>query len=86
MGHREFLTLAEHARSEWNCPDRHDHYMIQLTDVVYRMLNEKSHDFKIKFEYYTPELDLRTDEEKRRDAAEIAKATLFAIGGKPAKE
>ena len=78
------MTLAAHAQGEWNCPDRHDYYMIQLTDVVYRMLNERDHDFKIKFEHSAIEPDLRTDDEKRQDAADIAKATLFAIGGKPA--
>lgn len=81
--HRQYQGWLAWLAQQWNEPDRHDWYAMQIACEVRRVLSQKPgqhqpDQLKIKFEERKP----LSEEDKRRHAENVKAAWIGMVGGK----
>jgi hypothetical protein len=91
--HREYLLWNEYLDEQWEKPDRHDHYLMQIAMYVSRQFGSSSgklklSSFKLPFVWRKAEaVPIKTEaEEAKAKSAESAKSRWFGFLGMTNKD
>lgn len=89
--HRQFLAWIAWLESQWNKPDRHDHYTMQLAATVKRLFMKDPrsislNDFIISFKPRVVEGSVQALEEKRLAAKRSERTWLQFFGIVPEED
>lgn len=87
--HRIAQVYWRYFKRQWNLPDRHDYYLMQIAQEVKRVLsskpsNVKMEQFKLDFQTEEPKPEKLTPEQvkqKKREISKMAKAIWRARVG-----
>jgi len=80
MTYREYLTYLADYGEEWNQPDRHDHYLMQIAAEIRSIFNKNVtiDKLKIPFKSTTDTKRKVATKEEREEATRLAKAAWSA--------
>jgi hypothetical protein len=83
--HREYLTWQEWLDAEWSRPDRHDHYLMLIAQILCQVNSKnpkkiKLEDFKMAFKKQSAPGPISEEERRQRESDQMLAVWLSRLG------